>query len=159
MPTPPASDTERGARRAGWFILAAAGAAAFLALIDPASLSQTTAYGDGGRLRLEYSLLERAATPARLRLWVAPGAADSAGRLRVRLNAAYGRSMRLTRVVPPPEEVQDDGGELVFTFRQRSRRDPSLLEFDLRPGDLGRYAGRLRLAQGSPLDFTQYMVP
>lgn len=159
MPDPAPSPEEKSARRAGWLMLAAAGAAAFLALIDPGTLSQTTAYAKDGRLRLEYSRLDRAAAPTRLRLWVAPGAADASGRLLVRLNAAYGKSMRLTKVSPLPEQVEDSGGDLVFVFRQRSPRDPSLVEFDLRPGELGRYAGRLAVASEQPIAFTQYMVP
>lgn len=163
MPTETTVPLEKPARRAGWMLLAAAGTAALLGLVDPASLSQTTAYAAGGGLRLEYSRLDRAAAPTRLRLWVAPGQAARDGFLRVRMNAGYSRSMRVTRVHPQPERVEAVSEELVFVFRAPSARDASVLEFDLQPGDLGRYAGRLAVAgvggADPAVEFTQYMVP
>jgi hypothetical protein len=167
MPTDTTVPLERPARRAGWLLLAAAGTAACLGLVDPASLSQTTACARDGRLRLEYSRLDRAAVPTRLRLWVAPGQAARDGLLRVRMNAGYSRSMRVTRVHPRPERVEAGADELVFVFRAPPARDGSVVEFDLQPGDLGRYAGRLAVAgadagaaAGAPaVEFTQYMVP
>ena len=145
-------------------LLAAAGTAACLGLVDPGALSQTTAYARDGRLRLEYSRLDRAAMPTRLRLWVAPGQAARDGFLRVRMNAGYSRSMRVTRVHPEPERVEAGSDDLVFVFRAGALRDPSVVEFDLQPGDLGRYAGRLALAvtddaKAPAVEFTQYMVP
>ena len=77
------------------------------------------------------------------------------------MNAGYSRAMRVTRVHPEPERVESASDDLVFVFRADSPRDASVVEFDLQPGDMGRYAGRLAVADGGApaVEFTQYMVP
>ena len=149
---------DRPARRAGWVILSCAAAAAALASADPGALSQTTAYNDDGRLRLEYSRLDRAGSPTRLRLWVAPGQSAD-GRLRIRMNLAYTKVMRITRIIPEPQRVETGLEDIVFVFRQDKGQEPSLLEFDVQPFDLGRYDGRLAVVGDRSVEFTQYMVP
>lgn len=158
MPTSSVPAADRAARRAGWVLLGCAGMAACTALFNPSSYSQSTAYNDDGRLRLEYSRLDRAGSPTRLRLWVAPGQASD-GRLRIRMNMAYTKVMRITRIHPEPERVETGLEDIVFVFREKERRGPSLLEFDVMPIDLGRYDGRLAVVGDRSVEFTQYMMP
>lgn len=146
------------ARRAGWLILSAAAVAAAAAFVDPASFSQSTVYTEDGRLRLEYSRVDHAASATRLRLWVAPGLASD-GLLRVRLNQGYTRGMRIERVRPEPERVETGLEDVVFVFKVDSPHEPSTVEFDAVPTDYGRRDGRLAVVGDAQVAFTQYLVP
>ena|SRR5438067_4527416 len=160
MPTLSESESQhaRSARRAGWLLLAAAVLAAAAERVDPSNLTQMTAYAQDGHLRLEYSLLDHAGTPTKLRLWVAPGL-DSDGKLRVRMSQRYLRLMRIDRVSPEPERVETGEEDIVFVFKAPPRGDPATIEFDVQPLEYGRRDGRLAVTGDHPVEFTQYLVP
>ncbi len=144
-------------QRVGWALMVLALLAALVGLVGDGPLSDASA-GDGGALRVEYPRFARHRAPGTLEFRLTPG--DGAQReARVWLNREYLRGVTVETVFPEPASVETGPEGITYVFTLAQPGQPATVIFNLMHETIGRQQGRVRLDDGEPVTFGQFIYP
>jgi hypothetical protein len=144
-------------QRVGWALMLLVVGAGMAGAFGRGPLSSRSAGGVG--FRLEYERLLRHRTPSTLELRVEQGAAVPDGTLRVWISGEYLQTMEVERILPEPEGVQVVADGFVYSFRTGIPDRGVTVFIDITPEGYGSEEGRIRLGDGPPLHFAQFVFP
>ena len=149
---------EWAAQRIGWGAMLLVVLGALAGVFGRGPLAKAAAGDEGGPLRLEYERITRKRSPAALKVRLAPNLATDST-VRVWLDRNYVEGIELERVVPEPEHVETAGDRVVFVFRVADPAQPAEIIFHIQPERPWIQSGRIGLASGPPLAFSQFVFP
>lgn len=144
--------------RVGWSIMVLLVVAALLGLLGDGLLGEAR-QGRSDGLAVEYQRLQRAAAPTEYRFSVGPALA-SAGRVKLRFDAALLEDAELLSVVPEPETVTTGPEYIEFAFAvQDAGEAPGRISFRFKPTTFGRVKGHVAADGATPLLLDQFIYP
>ncbi|MCA1626498.1 MAG: hypothetical protein LC742_00825 [Acidobacteria bacterium] len=145
-------------QRVGWVVTALLIVAALLGLFGPGPLSWATAGEGGAPLRLEYNRFERYLAPTTLRVHTGAGAGRE-GQLRIWLDRTYLEGVQVESVTPQPDSVEAGTDRMTYVFQMPDPNGPTAITFNLLTQQIGTLRGRVGLAEGQTVTFTQFVYP
>jgi hypothetical protein len=145
-------------QRYGWAVMGLLILAALLGLFGSGPLSHTTIGTPDGALELQYERFWRLLSPTTLRVTLRPAAAHDK-EVSVWLSQRYLDRVVVRQVTPQPRRVEAEAERLHYTFSASQMGPPITVSFNVEPEQSGRVTGRLGLASGQVLDFTQFIYP
>jgi hypothetical protein len=145
-------------QRAGWALIGLVLLAAFLGLFGPGLLGKAHAVDQNSRLRVEYERFERKQAETTLRIGLGAGAAQD-GEARLWLSREYLDGIEIQSVTPEPERVEAAGDRVTYVFRVTDAAQETPVTFHFEPERMGRLRGRAGLADGTSVDFSQFVYP
>lgn len=112
----------------------------------------------GNGLSLEYGRFQRFQAPAELQVYISAGASPGE-QVRLSISQDYFDGMQIQQVTPQPDSVLGGEGHLTYVFRRAAPQQPMTITFYLTTQQMGPLAGEVRLADGAPLSFRQFIFP
>lgn len=145
-------------QRAGWALIGLVLLAALLGLFGPGLPGRAHAMDQNSRLRIEYGRFEREQAETTLRVQLGAGAAQN-GEARLWLSREYMDGIEIQSVAPEPERVEAAGDRLTYVFNVSDAAQETPVTFHFEPERIGRLRGRAGLADGTSVEFSQFVYP
>jgi hypothetical protein len=145
-------------QRVGWVVMLLIAMAAVLGLFGRGPLASATVGEPGASLRMEYDRFTRHASPTRLKVLLAAGAAEG-DKARVWVDREYLQGVDIEQIIPEPESVSAAGEGLIYVFPIADPERPTAILFSIKPDDFGYRSGAIGLADGPRLRFSQLVFP
>jgi hypothetical protein len=145
-------------QRVSWGVMALLLLGGLAGLLGPGPLSQQKAGDSSQPLSLEYDRFGRFKTPTTLKIHLGQSGRSSQ-QVRVWLNRDYLEHVQIRQVTPQPDTVEAGADRMVYVFRQTQPNQPTSVIFHLEPEHIGSLPGKVGLASGQPLNFSQFIYP
>ena len=145
-------------QRIGWSVMTLIVLAALSGVFGSGPLARTEVIDDQQTFRLLYDRFGRYEGELVLQLELTPEATTT-NRVTVEIDRTYWISHAVEHITPAPllASIGIDGFR--YTFEINAPSMPAVIAFRLRPKYLGALDGRIRVNDGAPLQFNQFMFP
>ncbi len=141
-------------QRVGWALMTCIVLAGFFGAFGDGPLARETL--TNASARLEYERLARREYNTRWR--IIPAATARGGAVHVAIDAQLVSRYRVTEIVPQPEKTRFDGGEVTYEFSAAQVAAQPIV-FHVETRDVGMHRGSIRVADGPPFAFAQFIYP
>lgn len=143
--------------RAGWAAMLLVVALGLSGVLGHGPASRTSAQSADGRIRCEYERWARCESPSQLQLTLPPS--NVARDISVAVSRSYLDGLRVEGSTPSPRSEAVGEDEIVYRFHLLPSENPARIKFDVRMTIVGTVKGSIRVGDGSPLRFSQFVYP
>jgi hypothetical protein len=145
-------------QRIGWGGMVLIVLAALSGVFGSGPLARTEATNDQQVFRLLYDRFGRYEGELVLQLELTTEAMKT-NRVTIEIDRTYWASHAVEHIIPGPLRASIGNEGFVYTFEINAPSPPAMIAFRLRPKYLGALEGRIRVNDGVPLQFNQFMFP
>ena len=145
-------------QRIGWGGMALIVLAALSGVFGSGPLARTEVLDDQQTFRLLHDRFGRYEGELVLQLLLTPEATKT-NRATIEIDRTYWASHAVEQITPEPLMTSIGNDGFLYTFEINAPSTPAMIAFRLRPKYLGALDGRIRVNDGGPLQFHQFIFP